>query len=398
MLSGQPSRAGLYAVLFLGTFLAGISISNFVPMLPIIAQSMAVPADQVQLSFPAFLFSFAFAQLFYGTISDRFGRRLPYLLGLSFYFIGSLIGYFSNTVGGFIMGRFIQGAGIGCTTVLAITILHDLHEKSLVKHFAYIMITAVIGFLVAPLITLYTHMTWAWKLAYFELAVYAGILIMLALRFLPETHVCSDKEKIHRTFFLKNYLTLIKNREFMGYLLTSCFLFALPLIIFCTMPILLATAFQLSMNSYTWLSILNVGFYLFGIYIGYLFTQGININLIITLGIFIAIVAAAFGLLLGTLDIVTLEAIYFPSCFVLFGSGIAIPCALGAYSNKLYTYPGTGTSIQLFCLIFLASLINFLNALLHENDQIPLMSVFLIISLATLFIFWLVVPASENMD
>lgn len=398
MLTGNRSRLWLYLVLFLGTFIAGMSISSLAPGIMVIAEHLASPADTIQLSFPAFLFSFAFAQLFYGAISDRYGRRTPYILGVSFYLIGSLVCFYASDVSMLILGRFIQGAGIGCTTVLAIAILHDVHDRSLTESFAYLMIVAIIGFLTAPIIVGLFTPSDAWQFVFLGFAVLAGILIVLALLFLPETNIYFHEQHVHRTFFMKNYLKLLSNRGFMGYLLVSCLLFSLPLIVFCTMPVLLVTAFKLTMTSFMWLCFLNIGFYLFGIYLGYLLSEGCGYNTVIWLGIMIMIVAASLGLLLGSLEVVRLVAIYFPTCMILLGAGLAITCALGAYSHRLREYPGTAISIQLFCLTFIASLINFLNAILHENDQIPLMSMFLGTSLATLMVFWLLVPKPASLD
>ena len=182
----------------------------------------------------------------------------------------------------------------------------------------------------------------------------------------------------------------------MGYLLTSCLLFCTPLIVFITMPILLATAFQLSVVSFTWLCIINVGFYLFGIYFGNLLTNGLRKNSIISLGMLIMILSSAIGLLLGALEMVNLEVIYLPTCFILLGSGLSLPCSLSAYTDKIKEYPGTAVSIQLFCLALIASGVNIFNAILHEDDQIPLMGVFLIVSLLALVVFWLVVPKSQR--
>ena len=186
MLTGKCSKQYLYLVLFLGIFIAGMNVSTLFPVMIITSETLGASANQVQLAFPAFLVSFAFAQLFYGAASDRYGRRIPYLIGLIFFLAGSLICFFTSNIAQLILGRFIQGAGIGCTPVLAVAILYDIHQRSLTKTYAYLMITLVLGFLVAPAVTILFSSDSALQIIFLGFAIIASILIVLALFFLPE--------------------------------------------------------------------------------------------------------------------------------------------------------------------------------------------------------------------
>jgi len=150
------------------------------------------------------------------------------------------------------------------------------------------------------------------------------------------------------------------------------------------------------MFSYTWLSMLNIGFYLFGLYLGYLIADGISYNKIIFLSTMMITFGAILGITLSTLTTSQIEIIYLPTCVILLGAGLGLPSSLTVYTSKLIECPGTCASIQLFSLAFIASCINFLNAILHENDQVPLMAIFLIVALATLFILWLLHPKKIN--
>ena len=64
-------------ILLLGTLTAfgALTIDLYLPTLPVIARDFAVTPASVQLTFTAFFIGMALAQLYYGPLSDRVGRR-----------------------------------------------------------------------------------------------------------------------------------------------------------------------------------------------------------------------------------------------------------------------------------------------------------------------------------
>ena len=63
------------------TALGSLSVSIYLPSLPNLAVSLHASSATVKLSLTVFLFVFAIAQLIYGPLSDRFGRKHPSFLG-----------------------------------------------------------------------------------------------------------------------------------------------------------------------------------------------------------------------------------------------------------------------------------------------------------------------------
>ena len=70
--------------------LGALSIDMFLPSLPAIAAAFAAPPATVQLTVTLFLMAFAAAQLVYGPLSDRFGRRWVLIGGLGLYTVAGL--------------------------------------------------------------------------------------------------------------------------------------------------------------------------------------------------------------------------------------------------------------------------------------------------------------------
>ncbi|HKX00945.1 MAG TPA: MFS transporter, partial [Methylomirabilota bacterium] len=93
--------------------LGALSIDMFLPSLPAIATAFAAPPATVQLTVTLFLMAFALAQLVYGPLSDRFGRRGVLLGGLGLYAVAGLACALAPGVGVLIGARVLQALGGG---------------------------------------------------------------------------------------------------------------------------------------------------------------------------------------------------------------------------------------------------------------------------------------------
>ncbi|WP_235592656.1 MFS transporter, partial [Photorhabdus laumondii] len=77
-------------------YLAGLSmlgylaIDMYLPAFGTMQQELATSAEAISASLSIFLAGFAFAQLLWGPLSDRFGRKPIIITGLSLFSIGCL--------------------------------------------------------------------------------------------------------------------------------------------------------------------------------------------------------------------------------------------------------------------------------------------------------------------
>ena len=106
-MSGVRVELLLTAVVGLGA----LSIDMFLPSLPAIATAFAAPPSMVQLTVTLFLMAFAFSQLVYGPLSDRYGRRGVLLGGLVLYALAGLACAMAPGVGVLIGARVLQALG-----------------------------------------------------------------------------------------------------------------------------------------------------------------------------------------------------------------------------------------------------------------------------------------------
>lgn len=118
-------------ILLLGalTAVGPFTTDTYLPSMPAIRDDFGVDMAMVQLTLSAAFFGGAIAQLFYGPLSDRFGRRPLLIAGLSLYVAASVGCLLADSIEELIWARFFQVFGSICAPVLARAMVRDLHER-----------------------------------------------------------------------------------------------------------------------------------------------------------------------------------------------------------------------------------------------------------------------------
>jgi MFS transporter, DHA1 family, multidrug resistance protein len=117
----NPSRnPGRVFALSLGlvALITPLAVHLFFPVIPEVKVALGLGHAGAQLTFSVALFGMAFATLFYGTLSDRYGRRPVLLSGLGLFLLGSVISALAQTPATLVVGRLVQAIGAGCALTL----------------------------------------------------------------------------------------------------------------------------------------------------------------------------------------------------------------------------------------------------------------------------------------
>ena len=124
----SPALIVLTLALLLGV--QPITTDLYLPALPGLTQELAASMAQAQLTLTALLLAFGVSQLFWGPLSDRFGRRPILLWGMSAYVVASIGSAFSPTIDMLIVWRTLQGVAMGAAVMCARAIVRDLYAPA----------------------------------------------------------------------------------------------------------------------------------------------------------------------------------------------------------------------------------------------------------------------------
>jgi DHA1 family bicyclomycin/chloramphenicol resistance-like MFS transporter len=102
-----------------------VSTDLYLPAIPQLVENLGASISQGQLTLSIFLLGFATGQLFYGSISDTYGRKPVLYLGLAIFLIATLGCATAQDMDTLIAARFVQGLGGASGPVLARAIISD---------------------------------------------------------------------------------------------------------------------------------------------------------------------------------------------------------------------------------------------------------------------------------
>ncbi len=181
-----PLLAAVALSLLLG--LQPVTTDVYLPALPMLTAALGAPMSHAQLTMSALILAFGLAQMVWGPVSDRIGRRPVLLLGLSLYTVASAGCALASSIELLVLWRVLQGAALAAAVVCARAIVRDLYEP---VQGAQVMALALSGLgviaLLGPLLGGVTALAFGWRGPLtLVTAVAALTLIFIAAR-LPET-------------------------------------------------------------------------------------------------------------------------------------------------------------------------------------------------------------------
>lgn len=221
---GKVEFIGLAAMLMA---LNALAIDIMLPGLQEIGAALGViNENHRQYVISAYLLGFGIAQLGYGPISDRYGRRKPMLFGLGIYVISSIAVVFVPSFAGVLALRFIQGIGSAATRVITISIVRDVYGG---RQMAEVMSLIMMVFMVVPVIAPGTGqivlLFGDWHLIFVFMAVIAVIVGAWMYYRLPETLHPEDVRPFTVKSVLNGFKIVLTNRIALCYTLSSTFIF-----------------------------------------------------------------------------------------------------------------------------------------------------------------------------
>ncbi|OSI59831.1 multidrug effflux MFS transporter [Bradyrhizobium canariense] len=207
---------GLQVAVLAALSASGTLATNILlPSLPSIAVAVGVTSAQVTSTITIFLAMFAVGQLVVGPLSDRFGRRIPVMIGFAVFFAGSIWCALANDLAALLIGRVVQAGGACATSVLSRAIARDLFQgEKLARVLTFVMVAmaAAPGF--SPLVGGALDHFFGWRSAFVFVGIFAVVAALAFLAAFGETHPAPRAEFDFSTIS-KNYWLLSTDRRFL---------------------------------------------------------------------------------------------------------------------------------------------------------------------------------------
>ena len=194
-----------------------LTIDTLLPAYTIIKREFLIVDTQLHWIITALFLGFSLGQILFGPVSDRIGRKNSVLLGVGIYWIGCLVCLVSNSYMIFVIGRFIQGFGIGGPRVVSQAICRDLFDGNrLASINSFIMSIFILVPVVAPLIgqSILSFLYWKFIIIFFILfsLITTSFLIINVEETLKET------KKINFFNIMQHFKEVLSNKNAVIYI------------------------------------------------------------------------------------------------------------------------------------------------------------------------------------
>ena len=187
---------------------------------------LAEGSTRIGLVVTVFFFGLAIGQLFYGTLSDRFGRRPIMLVGLGIYIVASLAAGFAPSLPLLFVARFVTGLGAAGPRSLAVAMVRDVYDGvEMARLMSFVMTVFMIVPIVAPSLGAVLIAVLPWRSVLFFPAAAAVVVAYLCWR-MPET-LPEDRRRSLRLSELRAAAAMVVgNRRTMAFTLVTTLTFS----------------------------------------------------------------------------------------------------------------------------------------------------------------------------
>ena len=248
----------LIVLLALLTALDAMAIDMYLPGMPQIAADLGVSAGRIQQTLSVFLVGLAIGQALYGPLLDRFGRRLPLLLGVAIFALGSVAAALAPTVEWLLVARFVQalGAAAGLVAPRAIVAdLCDVTESS--RIFSLLMQIMMIAPILAPIMGGYLLGWGSWRLVFWVLAGLGVAGWLWGLRSLPDSLPVAQRVPLQVDGILRAYGRQMRDPVFVLYTLAGGFILGSLFVYISASAVVFTTHFKLDAMQFSYLFAAN---------------------------------------------------------------------------------------------------------------------------------------------
>jgi MFS transporter, DHA1 family, multidrug resistance protein len=207
--------------------LNALAVDIMLPGLQQMGASLGV-ADENSRQFviTAYLAGFGIAQIFFGPISDRFGRRAPLLVGLFIYIAAALACVFAPTFTALLALRFVQGLGAAATRVIAISIVRDnFGGRAMAEVMSLVFMVFMVIPVIAPSIGQVVMIAANWHAIFLFMAGIAALFTLWTWLRLPETLREEYRRPFKASVILEGFRIVLTDRVAISYTMALTVIF-----------------------------------------------------------------------------------------------------------------------------------------------------------------------------
>jgi DHA1 family bicyclomycin/chloramphenicol resistance-like MFS transporter len=341
------------------TAMAPLSVDMFLPSMPTMTDEFGASDSTMQLAVTLFIVCFAGSQLFYGPVSDRYGRRPLLLIGLTLFIGGSLLALSASSVWMLIAGRVLQGLGGGAGPAIGQAIVLDIYGRERAGRVIGLMAIALpLAPAVAPIIGGFLHDAFGWHSVFITLATLGAVLALAYRALLPETNRREPGEARGFGSLASEYRQLLSNRTFATYALIMGLMFGGQLVFISSSSFVLIDELGLSARMYGFSFAFVAAGIMGGATLAARLVPRSSAHRVVMLGVTTAAASSALLAVLAWSGVHHVAAVLAPMFFVAIGLGLTRAPAMASALVPFTAIAGLASATLGFSQMLIASTYN----------------------------------------
>ena len=223
-----PLRFGEFVALIASMMaLTALGIDSMLPALPAIGETLGVSEpNHRQFIITAYLIGFAVAQLGYGPLSDRFGRRPVLGIALFSYVLTSAVAAISGSFVLLLIARVAMGTAAAGARVVTVALVRDCFAG---RAMARVMSLAFMVFMAAPILAPafgqgVLSAGGSWRMIFWGLAAVSMVVAAWFWLRMPETLAAGARQSLHPRRIVGDYALMLRDRTAVGYTIATALL------------------------------------------------------------------------------------------------------------------------------------------------------------------------------
>lgn len=359
----------LAAVVALGP----MSTDMYLPALPRIATELEASTASVQLTLSLFLVGFAIAQLFYGPLSDRYGRKPVMVGGLIVFIIASIGCALVENINALMFFRLLQALGGSAGPVLGRAIVRDIYGAKesgrVLSHIASIMALAPAF---APILGGFFAATLGWHAIFWFLVAYGIIGVVLFSLKVKESAPAAHHQPKSLATIRQHYLQLLADRDYVGYVLACSFSYAGLFAFLSGVSFVLVGQYGVSEQQFGLYFMLIVVGYVVGTQISAKVGQFHSHQRLIMVGGLLLLAASGLMIVLVRLENANVASVIVPMMVFMIGVGIVMPQSMAGALKNYPNIAGTASGLLGFVQMSIAGLAGIVVGHSYNSSATPM--------------------------
>ena len=358
----------------------------FVPSVPAIAVEFGVAIGVAQISFSAAMVALAISTLFYGPLSDRYGRLPMLYVGLVFFLIGTTIALFSTDVTMLIVGRIIQAVGGAAGMVITRAIVRDIYGP---KGAARVLGTLIVAMVGAPMLSIVLGglitdiLGWRWI---FGLSLILGVLVAILAWATMRGAEKTTGRVTGIIDMLRGYGRLFRSPVYVGFALQGGFGGGSFFSFMAVGPFLMVEVLNRPATEFGAYFALVTLVFMGGNFFGGRLSNRVGLERMVVVGGIAAVTCAAIGLGAFAIFGLSVAVMFGTSFFISFGNGLAMPNSQAGALNVLPKLAGTASGAAAFIqTIFGAIFAQIVASIIDPNGAALFATMLFAVGMALLF-------------